>query len=74
MAVLVGSFIMITSAGCSGARTHTVRSQVQADCAPSILSFVLEPVSFTGHFHFTHIVVEKSLWVVTDLIQQFSLE
>ena len=55
MAVLVGSFIMITSAGCSGARTHTVRSQVQADCAPRILSFVLEPVSFTGHFHFTHI-------------------
>ena len=29
VAVLVGSFIMITSAGCSGARTHTVRSQVQ---------------------------------------------
>ena len=75
VAVLVGSFIMITSAGSSGARTHTLSgARSRPDCAPSILSFVLVPVSFTGHFHFTHIIVEKSLWVVTDLIQQFSLE
>ena len=54
----VVSFIMITSAALAApAHTHTVRSlaQARANCAPRILSFVLVPVSVTGHFHFTHI-------------------